>query len=115
MGNGTGSDSSIKQDISWRIVEEEKVRSAIYRISEAAHAAENLQSLFRSIHEIVGELMPAENFYIALSDAAGEEISFPYFVDALEPAPLTRKLGNGLTEYVLRQGKPLHGTREVLQ
>ncbi len=92
------------------ITEREKaarIQSAIYRISEAANSAENLQALFRSIHEIVGELLPAQNFYIALYDPISEEVSFPYFVDERDPPPAPRKFGKGLTEHVIRTGKPV--------
>ncbi len=93
----------------------EKVQEAIYRISEATNSTQDLQALFRSIHVTVGELMPADNFYIALSDREGETISFPYFVDKLQPPPAPRKFGRGLTEYVLRTGKALHGSPEALE
>src|SRR5205814_6581074 len=59
----------------------ERIQLATYRISEAAHAAGSLQDLFRAIHRIVGELMPAKNFYIALYDAASDLLTFPYHVD----------------------------------
>jgi PAS domain S-box-containing protein len=93
----------------------EKVQAAIYRISEATNSTQDLQSLFRSIHAIVGELMPADNFYIALADREVEVISFPYFVDQRQPQPAPRKLGRGLTEYVLRTGQALHGPPEFLE
>jgi PAS domain S-box-containing protein len=93
----------------------EKIQAATYKISEAAHSAENLQSLFGSIHQIVGELMAARNFYIALCDDACRVISFPYFVDEHEPPPPPRRTGHGLTEYVLRSEKPLQGSLEVLE
>jgi PAS domain S-box-containing protein len=44
----------------------EQVQAAIYRISEAAQATQNLDELFAVIHAIIGELMPAKNFYIGL-------------------------------------------------
>src|SRR5882762_2928384 len=59
----------------------EQIQLATYRISEAAHAARTLQELFGAIHRIVGELMPAKNFYIALYDAANNHLTFPYHVD----------------------------------
>ncbi|HEY7547042.1 MAG TPA: PAS domain S-box protein, partial [Blastocatellia bacterium] len=92
-----------------------KIQSAVYRISEAANSAENLQALFRSIHEIVGELLPAQNFYIALYDPSSEEVSFPYFVDERDPPPAPRKFGKGLTEHVIRTGKPVHVVPDRLQ
>jgi PAS domain S-box-containing protein len=85
----------------------EKISAAVYQISELANRAENLQDLFRSIHTTIGELMPARNFYIALVDAADGTISFPYFVDEFDEAPTPKPPGMGLTEYVLRTGKPL--------
>ncbi len=88
---------------------DEMVQRAIYRISEAAHAVQNLQGLYAAIHGIVSELMPARNFYIALHGSQAEDalIEFPYFVDEYDAPPPPTKPGRGLTEYVLRTGQPL--------
>jgi PAS domain S-box-containing protein len=91
----------------------ELMQGAIFRISEAAHTAVTLQELFAAIHRIVGELMPARNFYIALYDAESGTLSFPYFVDEYDETPAPKVPGKGLTEYVLRTGKPLLATPEV--
>ena len=91
----------------------ELIQGAIFRISEAAHTALSLQELFAAIHRIVGELMPARNFYIALCDAESGILSFPYFVDEYDPAPAPKPPGKGLTEYVLRTGQPLLATPAV--
>ena len=92
----------------------EKIQASIYRISEAAHLARNLEDLYHSIHSTISELMPAkDNFYIALYDEASEMLSFSYFVDEYEENPGPQKLGKGLTEYVLRTGKPLLASPEV--
>jgi len=94
----------------------EQIRDAVYRISEAAHSAEDLQAFYAHIHRIIAELMPAEdNFYIALLEADGQRLSFPYFVDAQEPNPGVQKPGKGLTEYVLRTGEPLLVSPEVFE
>jgi PAS domain S-box-containing protein len=87
--------------------EAEALQSAIYRISEAAASAPTLDEAYRSIHQVVAELMPAANFYIALHDEARGMLSFPYFVDEVDPPPQPKKLGRGLTEYVLRTGTPV--------
>ena len=92
----------------------EHVQTALYHISEAASQAPGLPQLLAAIHRIVGELMPARNFYISLYDAAEGTISFPYFVDERDTAPQRRTPGRGLTEYVLRTGKPLLATGEEL-
>ena len=91
----------------------ELIQRAIFRISEAAHTALSLQELFAALHRIVGELMPARNFYIALYDAETDTLSFPYFVDQYDDTPAPKQPGRGLTEYVLRTGRPLLATPEV--
>ena len=91
----------------------EQVQSATYRISEAANTAHTLPDLYRAVHAIVGELMPARNLYIALYDEPGQTLSFPYFQDEFDPGFPTKALGRGLTEYVLRTGAPLLATPDV--
>src|SRR3954471_14935197 len=86
----------------------EKLQSALYRIAEESSRAKNLDDLYPVLHGIVSELMYAKNFYIALYDPANQTVRFPYFVDEAEEAPVgDMPVGKGLTEYVLRTGKPL--------
>jgi PAS domain S-box-containing protein len=91
---------------------EEQIREAIYRISEAGSAAKDLPAFYEEVHKIVGGLMPAQNFYIALHDPDTDMLSFPYFVDEAESTPAPYKAGRGLTEYVLRSGKPFYASTE---
>jgi two-component sensor histidine kinase len=93
----------------------EKVKNSIFQISEAAISSESLDELFHSIHCIIGELMPAKNFYIALYDPESAILSFPYFVDEFDPTPSPKPLGKGLTEYVLRTGEPLLAMPEIFE
>ena len=91
-----------------------KVQAALYRIAETASAAEDMPSFYATIHEIVGELMYAENFYIALYDADRQTINYPYYVDSIDtdlpdPAvwePFGVGQAVGATAYALRLGKP---------
>jgi len=103
----------------YRDIEEHKraqmLSTALYRIAERTTSASHLQGFYASIHNIVGELMNARNFYIALYDPATEMLSFPHFVDELDAAPAPRRLGRGLTEYVLRTGEPLLATPAVFE
>jgi two-component system, cell cycle sensor histidine kinase and response regulator CckA len=92
----------------------EMVQQAVYLIAEAANAAEGLEALLRSVHKIVGQLMPAENFFVALYDRATGILTFPYFVDQVDTADAPRPLLPGLTEYVLRTGRALLGTPETV-
>jgi PAS domain S-box-containing protein len=94
----------------------ERLENAIYRIAEVSLAAATVAELFRAVHEIIGELMNAENFYIALMDERTGLLTFPYFVDSEDPDVPTPKVpGKGLTEYVLRTGRPLLATPEVFE
>ena len=83
----------------------EKTQQALFDISEYAYTASDMFSLYHKIHEVVGRLMSAKNFYIAMYDEKTNMISFPYFVDEYDPPQPPKKPGNGLTEYVLRIGK----------
>lgn len=91
----------------------EQARDVVYRISEAAHTAQNLDELYRSIHLYISELMPARNFYLALYDARADLVTFPYFVDEADPAAPPQALRRGLTAHVLRTGAPLLAQREL--
>ncbi|MBL9137692.1 MAG: GAF domain-containing protein [Verrucomicrobiales bacterium] len=92
----------------------EKIQRALFEISEAAHAAEDLPRLYERIHQIIGTLMPAQNFYIALLNDESGEVIFPYHRDAIDPPPPPRKGRRGMTEYVLRTGRAsLANLREI--
>ena len=86
----------------------EAVQAALYSISEASHAAEDLPTLFQQIHRIIGELLPASNFSIALYDEKSGEVSFPYHVDDSVPAPAPQQLdADTLCAKVIRSGQAL--------
>ena len=85
-----------------------EAQAALYRIAEAANTTGNLEEMLRSIHGIVGELMHAPNFYIALYDEAAQTLEFPYYVDEHGDIPVgPQELGRGVSAYVLRTGQPL--------
>jgi len=85
----------------------EKLQAAMYAISQAAILSENLDDLYKAIHQILGGLMPVENFIIALYDVANDLLTFPYYQDQYDEILPPTKAGRGLTGYVLRTGKTL--------
>ncbi|HUX92720.1 MAG TPA: ATP-binding protein [Ignavibacteriaceae bacterium] len=85
----------------------DKIQQTISQILQASNTGSDLIDFFRFIHSSVGELMPAENFYIALHDKDANIITFPYFVDQVDKVAPPKRLGRGLTEYVLRNGKSI--------
>jgi len=87
---------------------DQKLQAALYRIAQISDAVADMPTLYAEVHRIVGELMNARNFYIALYDEPSGILSFPYFVDEKEPdPPPPGPLGMGVTEKVLRSGEPL--------
>ena len=93
----------------------EELNAAMYAIAARSQSAEDLQQFYAAIHNIVGQLMYTRNFYIAIYDPQSQLLSFPYFVDEEDPTPEPKRLGRGLTEYVLRTGEPLLATPAVFE
>ena len=104
---------AIYRDITERI-EHERTQVALHRIAEMAGAALDMQEFYAGMHTVVGELMNAENFYIALYDAERDAMSFPYYVDSVDPdipdPDLWEPMGSGdaagATALVIRSGEP---------
>lgn len=85
----------------------EHLQRALFQITELASLPGDMAELFRGLHGIVGELLFALNFYIALFDQATNEVSFPYYVDEFRDTPPKPRRGErGATEYVIRQRRP---------
>ncbi len=60
------------------------------------------------IYEMIGRVLDNRNLYIALYDEPNNYVSFPiYLIDGKRQAIGGRKLGNGLTEYVIFTKAPL--------
>ena len=95
-------------------------QSALYRIASLANSADDMRTFYEGVHAILRELIYAENMYVALYDEERQLISFPYFVDLVDPEiPNPRqwdRLGtgeaSGITGYILRTGQMAHVTTE---
>jgi diguanylate cyclase (GGDEF)-like protein/PAS domain S-box-containing protein len=102
---------AVARDITERKRAESR-QAALYAISEAAHAAEDLLALFERVHQIIGQLLEARNFFVALHDADADRLSFPYFVDDRDAAPATATLDAGtLSAEVIRTGREVLARR----
>ena len=93
----------------------EKLQSALFRIAELSISAPSLDDFYREVHAIVGELLYARNFYIAMISEDGERLEFPYSIDERDGRRQSRPLGFGLTEYVLTRRRPLLVRREEIE
>lgn len=92
----------------------ERLQRALYRITELSVTAGSLEHFYADVHAIVGELLYARNFYIALLNADGEQIEFPYSVDERDTIRHTRQRAKGLTEYVIEHGEALLADRATI-
>ncbi|HET6594496.1 MAG TPA: GAF domain-containing protein [Anaerolineales bacterium] len=102
----------VARDITDRKINE-LIQIAITQISESVLSSKTTDELFKSIHEAVKPLLPVSNFYIAQYDPGSQLITFPYHVDEIDEDWSPRRLGRGLTSYVIRTGKPLRTTPEI--
>lgn len=93
----------------------EKLQQALYRISETANSAFSLEELYRSLHQIINELIPAKNLFISIYDDQENMLHFPYWVDERRTSFPSRPLGKKRADYVLRTGKPLIVNSDTVQ
>ena len=98
---------AVARDITERKQAESR-QAALYAMSEAAHAAEDLLALFKRVHLIIGEWLPALNFSVALYDEHCAQLNFPYHVDDQETQPGQPGTITGrLCAEVIRSGLPI--------
>ncbi len=88
----------------------EKSQKLYYSIANWTISTPNLGEFYQKIHEELGNIIEARNFFIALYDSSKTYLSFPYYVDEYFGGNMRftkRKLGNGLIEYTILANKPL--------
>ncbi|MCJ7436085.1 MAG: PAS domain S-box protein, partial [Anaerolineales bacterium] len=93
----------------------ESIRSASNAIADAALNEPNIESLLKAVHDTVGTLVPAKNFYVSLYDKETDLLNFPYHVDEYDDTWEPQKYGSGVTSYIMKTGKPLLVTPEILK
>lgn len=104
-----------------RLDHAERLQRALFEIASLSDADHDLGRTLRAIHGVVGDLMYAENFYIALHDRQRDTIRFAYYADQSDtdpPPPDTHQpmdsIRDSVTWYLIRDGHALHGTmREI--
>ena len=99
-----------------RLGRAERLQRALFAISDLASSGEDTATVMRGLHEIVGRLMYAENFYIVRYAPETDTMRFIYFADSQDPIcpdpdeeiPAS-EMGNSLTLALIRHGKPVLG------
>ena len=97
-------------DLQAEVVERQRsqeLQRTLFRIAELSMTSESLERFYAEIHKVVGGLLYARNFYIAMLSPDGTMLEFAYSVDERDRERKPRKIASGLTEYVMRTGKPL--------
>jgi signal transduction histidine kinase len=82
----------------------EQVQHALYQIADLSASALDADVLAASLHRIIGELMVAKNFLIALTHPETGELSVPYYADEKDSYTPNQRfpLGAGMVSYVLQ-------------
>jgi len=105
-----------------RLEKAERLQAALYAIADMASSQMEMQDMLRGLHQIVGGLMYAENFFITLYDAEKQTLRFLYFVDTLDTyvadpdEELTiEELPNSLTVAMIQHGHPMMGPSDDIR
>ncbi|TAF87089.1 MAG: PAS domain S-box protein [Curvibacter sp.] len=87
----------------------EAMQRVFYRIAERATAGLSFYDFLQVVHQLLRELMFADNFFIALHDHDKGVMDYPYYVDEKDGDEMQRDgvpYKRGMTEFVLESGKP---------
>ena len=107
------------QKITQKYKHSESIQKSLFDISELASSIGELSSLYPAIHDIIGQLMPAKNFFVAFYEEETEIIDFAYFIDEYDEQVVSKvsadDLKNSITGYILRTGNHLFLTQETYQ
>lgn len=88
----------------------EGIQAALYKITDLVSTTSSLDDFFQSVHQVISELMYAENEYVALLSDDDQFIEFLYHIDQRDAQPEKRpmteeNIKTGLTERILTNGE----------
>ena len=84
----------------------EQQTSVLFAISELTNTSEDMVTFYEALHKQIATLIHADNFYVALVSTDKKYIRFPYHKDERDNKAERRRIGKGLTEYVMRKAEP---------
>jgi PAS domain S-box-containing protein len=86
------------------------IRYVVSNISEAALKLDSVEDLCAHIHEQIGTLLDARNFFVALYHADRKMYTLPYIVDQYDDDEFSKSeeftFTGSMTDYVRRTGEP---------
>jgi len=105
---------SVFHDITKRKRAEQQIKrrsealAVLNRTGQALSRLTPPSEIVELLYTNIGQVLDARNLYIALYDEANQSITFPvYTTNGERRASVSRPLGNGLAEYVIRSKAPL--------
>ena len=86
------------------------LQESLFKISELTNDASlDIDEFYHQVHNIVGQMLSAANFFIVKYDQESETAEFVYYVDEWDKELVKylspRKLSNLFCDYVIRKGK----------
>ncbi|QYK01171.1 bifunctional diguanylate cyclase/phosphodiesterase [Shewanella psychrotolerans] len=97
----------LKQEVTERR-RAENLQKSLFEIAELSNSNLDDNTFYAELHRVISHLLPANNCYIGLLDESNRYLQFPFYVSQLNVgAPKRRPFSDGLTEFILKQKKPL--------
>jgi two-component system, sensor histidine kinase and response regulator len=98
-------------------IENKKINKALFSISNAANTTDNLDELYKSIHETLRGIIDVTNFMISTYDQENDILSYPYHEDEYDDNFNDIKnasKSNILSLQVINSGKPFFITKDEI-
>jgi diguanylate cyclase (GGDEF)-like protein len=92
----------------------ERLQAALFQIAQLATSGIGQDEFYREVHAVVGTLINARNFFIALLSHDRTTMEYPYAIDETGEIYETRPVGLGLSEYVINHGESIFSAGEML-
>jgi len=108
----------IEFDYSKSITDSQLIPKVVLEISEAVNNTNNIDELYKQVHQVISQYIPAKNFYIALYNSEDNTITYPYFIDQAESLEENIEYHTGInnvTSYAIQQDNPLLITSKMLK
>jgi diguanylate cyclase (GGDEF)-like protein len=103
----------VARDITQR-KQSEAMQAALYSISEAAHGAKDLAALYQQIHLTIAQLLPVNDFIVAIRDTVSCQLTYPYQALAIYSSGTPPEPAASLCFSVLHGRHPLRFNAESL-
>jgi diguanylate cyclase (GGDEF)-like protein len=97
----------LKQEVNERR-RAEQLQKSLFEIADLSTSNIDNHTFYSELHRVISHLIPISNCYIALLNEQCTMINFPFHVSqAKSPLPCSRQISDGLTEYVIKNRRPL--------